>query len=176
MVRAPTHRITRFTVMATLQAARAKRLGLPEDSALSWGLNRAIFYAAAKRGFRGAAGPSRPGEPSGRPEVPSARAEEKSAYVLGDEMAYRDPASHELRFTIGGETQTPEDFRNQVAVRFGSERAFQRAWTEAAQVVNGFDEETLRSGHRFYSDVYKPRRDELVEKWTEEFTRPPASA
>jgi hypothetical protein len=46
-------KIGRFQVMAILQAARAEALGLPEDSAYSWGLNRAIFYAAAKRGFRG---------------------------------------------------------------------------------------------------------------------------
>jgi len=38
--------------MAVLQAARANVLGLPEDSAYSWGLDRAIFYAAAKRGFK----------------------------------------------------------------------------------------------------------------------------
>ena len=38
--------------MATLQAARAKELGLPIMAAKSWGLNRAIFYAAAKRGFK----------------------------------------------------------------------------------------------------------------------------
>ena len=45
-------RIGRFQVMATLQAARAFTLGLPLESAKSFGLNRAIFYAAAKRGFR----------------------------------------------------------------------------------------------------------------------------
>jgi hypothetical protein len=46
-------KVTRFVVMAMLQAARAESLGLPRDSAYSWGLNRAIFYAAAKSGFRG---------------------------------------------------------------------------------------------------------------------------
>jgi hypothetical protein len=39
--------VGRFQVMATLQAARAKTLGLPMGSAKSWGLNRAIYYAAA---------------------------------------------------------------------------------------------------------------------------------
>jgi hypothetical protein len=39
--------------MAILQACRAEVLGLDHDSALSWGPNRAIFYAAAKRGLRG---------------------------------------------------------------------------------------------------------------------------
>lgn len=168
MIRAPTQRITRFTVMAMLQAARARRLGLPERSALSWGLNRAIFYAAAKKGFRGVAGPPRAGEPS-------PRIEEKSSYVLGDELAYRDPESSDLLFTIGGETQTEEAFRKQVAVRFGGERDFRRAWNEALALVGGFDDGVLMSGHRFYSAVYKPRRDELVEKWTDEFGAPSAS-
>src|SRR2546428_13099724 len=45
--------INRFCVMATLQAARAYLLGLRMDEAYSWGLNRSIFYAAAKRGFKG---------------------------------------------------------------------------------------------------------------------------
>lgn len=45
--------VGRFQVMATLQAARAFVLGMAIDSARSFGLNRAIFYAAAKRGFKG---------------------------------------------------------------------------------------------------------------------------
>jgi hypothetical protein len=42
--------VGRFQVMALLQAVRAKALGYPLDEAESFGLNRAIFYAAAKRG------------------------------------------------------------------------------------------------------------------------------
>jgi len=42
--------VGRFQVIATLQAARAFVLGFPIESAKSWGLNRAIFYAAAKKG------------------------------------------------------------------------------------------------------------------------------
>jgi hypothetical protein len=38
--------------MATLQAARAYVLGYSLEEAKSFGLNRAIFYAAAKRGFK----------------------------------------------------------------------------------------------------------------------------
>jgi len=45
----------RFQVMATLQAARAFLLGLILELAKSWGLNRVIFCAAAKRGFNAAA-------------------------------------------------------------------------------------------------------------------------
>lgn len=168
-------RINRFTVMATLQAARARRLGLSEESALSWGLNRAIFYAAAKRGFGGAARTAPTGEaPIG--EVARPAEPEKELYTLGSDQAYRDPKAPGLLFTIGGETQTPESFRRQVAARFGDPRNFDRAWKEAMKIVGEFAEETLRSGREFYSAVYKPRRDTLVAKWSEEFLgRPPAS-
>ena len=43
--------VGRFQVMATLQAARGHVLGYRLDEAQSLGLDRAIFYAAAKRGF-----------------------------------------------------------------------------------------------------------------------------
>ncbi len=159
-------RITRFTVMATLQAARVHKLGLSEPSAFSWGLNRAIFYAAAKRGFGGMA-QAPAGSPPGTP--PGAAKGAENLYSIGEDQAYRDPNATELLFTIGGETQTEEAFRRQVAARFGSEANFRRAWREAAETVEAFDEPTLRSGRLFYSEVYKPRRDELVAKWSKEF-------
>lgn len=162
-------RIGRFAVMATLQAARAKRLGLPDESAFSWGLNRAIFYAAAKRGFRSGQGERGPHE-----ALPEAKQE--ATYYLGDEMAYRDPASSEPRFTIGGETQTKADFDRQVAARFGTDRNFRSAWREAQEIIAGFDEETLGSRSQFFSQVYKPRRDELATQWTEKYIIAPAPA
>ena len=161
MARVPVRRITRFTVMATLQAARALRLGLSEDSAYSWGLNRAIFYAAAKRGFGGGKASPPTGEPG------TSAPPEKNLYSLGNDEAYRDPSAPGLLFTIGGETQTPEEFRKQVAARFGDPRNFEEAWGEATRIVGGFDEATLRSGREFYSTVYKPRRDTLVAQWSE---------
>lgn len=162
----PPRRITRFTVMATLQAARAKRLGLSEGSALSWGLNRAIFYAAAKRGFRAGGGHPSEGDTRAPPE-------ESTTYHLGDELAYRDPGAPGLYFTIGGETQTEEEFRRQVAARFGGEKQFRRAWKEALDIVGEFDRTTLESGRQFYATVYRPRRDDLVARWTEEFIGAP---
>lgn len=163
--------MTRFVVMAMLQAARAKRLGLEEGSSFSWGLNRSIFYAAAKRGFRGAAGVPREGEAPG--EAP-ARRELESTYFLGDEMAYRDAKRPGLYFTIGGTTQTEEDFRRQIAERFGGEKNFRSAWTEALELVDRFPEDVLKSGHQFYATVYKPRRDALVAEWSERYGAGPA--
>ena len=160
-------RVTRFVVMAVLQAARAESLGLPHDSALSWGLNRAIFYAAAKRGFQQGAPKSgaEPGKPEERtsPEV----------FRLGEDEAFRDPASKVPLFTIGGEVQTAERFERQVASRFGTPQNFRAAWEEAVRIIGGFDRATLGSPQGFYSQVYKPRRDELSDRWTQEYSPEP---
>jgi hypothetical protein len=160
-------RVTRFVVMAVLQAVRAQSLGLPHNSALSWGLNRAIFYAAAKRGFREA--PKEGGEPPGKPA--GAPAIEK--YRLGEDEAYRDLTAKELTFTIGGEAQTTERFEKQVASRFGTKENFKAAWEEASRIVGHFDRAVLESPQRFYGEVYKPRRDELSDAWTQKYSPAP---
>ena len=154
--------------MAILQAARATALGLPEDSAYSWGLNRSIFYAAAKRGFKGK--PSI-GGPRGKLSKEKELAGQPEEYFLGDEKAYLDEKStkKEPIFEIGGEAQTPEDFGKQIVSRFGSETNFRRAWNEALKIVKSYDDNTLKSQHEFYEMVYKPRRDDLSKEWNELF-------
>ncbi len=151
--------VKRFQVMALLQAARAYVLGLSLESAYSWGLNRAIFIAAAKRGFKGGSG----GGKGTRMGTKTSKA--AGTYYLGDDMAFKDVKGGVLRFTIGGEVQTKEDFDRQVKSRFGE--AFRPAWKEALAYVKGFDREVLLSSNRFFGEVYRPRRDELAEKWTE---------
>jgi hypothetical protein len=155
--------------MAVLQAARAESLGLPHDSALSWGLNRAIFLAAAKRGFK--EGAPKPGEEPEKPADTTAR----GVYRLGDDEAYLNPKAKVLTFSIGGQDQTASDFERQVVVRFGTKGNFGAAWSEARRIVGGFDRETLESRRRFYDEVYRPRRDELSDRWTQEFSPPPKS-
>ena len=162
-------RINRFTVMAMLQAARARYLGLPEESAYSWGLNRAIWYAAAKRGFSGGGGGG------AGPGGGEAKAKSKDVFYLGHDFAYRDLSSPKVLFTLGGKTQTEAEFRDKIASRFGGARNFQRAWKEATSIVSEAGEGLLTSGETFYSLVYKPRRDDLVAKWTAEFAPPPPS-
>jgi hypothetical protein len=160
-------RVTRFVVMAVLQAARAKLLGLSEASAFSWGLNRAIFIAAAKQGFRGGGateGPSAEGAKA--PPMPE-------IYRLGDDEAYRDPKSKELVFTIGDKDQTVAEFERAVVVRFGTKENFRAAWDEALRTVGKYDRATLESRERFYAEVYKPRRDELSDRWTQDYSPPP---
>lgn len=151
--------------MATLQAARAFELGLPLKSAKSWGLNRAIFYAAAKRGFKGsprsgsgAAGPHKAATPLGE-------------YYLGDEKAYTQPGSKDLYFEIGGKAQTEKDFEKQIESRFGGK--FGDAWDDALDYVRQFDPDTLKSGEGFFASVYRPKRDEFAARWTTEAASAP---
>ncbi len=156
--------------MSILQAARAEALGLPHDSALSWGLNRAIFYAAAKRGFKGALGVGREGERK-RKALPIKEA--AKTFHLGDELAFvgteqkKEGKEDLLYFSIGDKLQTPRDFERQIVSRFGSKSAFQKAWDEALDIIRSYDRKTLESQREFYEQVYKPRRDTLAKKWTE---------
>jgi len=143
--------------MALLQAARAKELGLSDSRAKSWGLNRAIFYAAAKRGFKTRAGPHGKG---GRKSVEK----RKETFLLGDEMAYTSKKGARTYFIIGGTPQTEADFERQITARFGTH--FNRAWKEALRIVNEYPDDVLRSQNRFFNEVYRPRRDELALKWT----------
>jgi len=145
--------------MTLLQAARAYVLGLPLESANSWGLNRAIFIAAAKRGFKGGSGGGTGKEP-GRKSSKAAR-----EYHLGDDVAFKVEKDGVLLFTIGGKVQTNEAFERQVKARFGG--TFRLAWKEALAYVKAFDRDTLLSSQQFYREVYRPRRDELAARWTE---------
>ncbi len=162
--------VGRFQVMATLQAARAYALGLPLDSAKSFGLNRAIFYAAAKRGFK-ARPPAKPPEKlviekkAVPPEKLKKFRETFRIFHLGDEMAYAVELDGKPYFVIGNEIQTPEDFARQIESRFAGH--FDEAWKEALELVKSYDKGVLMSQRYFYETVYKPRRDELARKWTE---------
>lgn len=159
--------VGRFQVMALLQAARAHLLGLPVESAYSWGLNRAIFYAAAKKGFKKAIPPPRLEEIfpyRGKEEIERMR-KTFGVYHLGDEMAYSVEVDGKLLFTIGKEIQDEKAFRKQIASRFGE--LFPKAWEEALSICRQYDKGVLLSQRYFYETVYKPRRDELAKKWTE---------
>jgi hypothetical protein len=149
--------VGRFQVMSLLQSARAYVLGLPLESAYSWGLNRAIFIAAAKRGFKGGSSSGKGGEGKGS-------SKREGTYSLGDDMAFKTEQDGVLLFTIGGKVQTKEEFDKRVKARFG--KGFQAAWREALAYVRGFDKDVLLSTDDFFRTVYRPVRDELAEKWT----------
>ena len=143
--------------MSLLQAARANVLCLPLESAYSWGLNRATFIAAARRGFKGGSG-------SGSAEA-SSGPKPKNSYFLGDDMAYRTTKDGILLFTFGGKVQTRDEFDKRVRARFG--KNFPAAWKEALAYVRGFDNSVLLSAGDFFNIVYKPVRDEWADRWTE---------
>ena len=153
----PAMAVGRFQVMTLLQAARAHILGLPLESAYSWGLNRAIFIAAAKKGFKGGGSGSGGVGGAGAPK-------RKDTYFLGDDMAYKVEEGGTLLFTIGGNVQTKEEFDKRVKARFG--KTFPAAWKEALTYVKSFDKSVLLSTDEFFRTVYKPVRDELSEKWS----------
>lgn len=151
--------VNRFCVMATLQAARAHLLGLSLEEAYSCGLNKAIFFAAAKRGFEG--GGQRTGEFGAARERDER--ERPDVFMLGDDKAFKELKEGKMQFTIGGKPQTQEDFQRQIVSRFGER--FDEAWKEATRIVQKEERGVVLSQSRFYSEVYRPRRDSLVEKW-----------
>lgn len=157
--------IGRFQVMALLQAARANVLGYSLDEAESFGLNRAIFYAAAKRGFKDGTGAKHPGERRVLRETPLRRTSKPIQQdTLGDEIAYYVEIDGKKRYVMGEEILEPDDFGRQVEQRFG--QAFPKAWEQALQIIEQTDKATLGSQRRFYEEVYKSRRDELVTTWS----------
>jgi hypothetical protein len=143
--------------MSVLQAAHAYTLGLPLESAYSWGLNRATFIAAAKRGFKGGSGSTGP--------KGSGSSKKEDTYFLGDDMAFKTEKGGKLLFTFGGKVQTKEEFDKRVKERFGD--TFPDAWQEALSYVKGFDKSVLLSADEFFGTVYRPVRDQLAEKWTD---------
>lgn len=148
---------SRFIVMAMLQAARAEFLGLPVDKALSFGLNRAIWYAAAKHGF---APSHRLAQNAGQYHHVVAEAKNLEVVPVGNERALVDKRTG--YFTIGGKDQTPAAFQNQIASRV---RDFNMAWSEAHKLVSSFPDEVLLSREAFYKKIYEPNRDILAAKW-----------
>ncbi len=166
--------VGRFQVMATLQAARAYVLGLPIESAKSWGLNRAIFYAAAKKGFFKGKIIDRKITPSRfkkeiEKEFKKEIAETFEIMHLGDEMAYSVKLKGRVYFIIGNEIQKETDFEKQIESRF--EGNFKKAWQEAVKICKSYDKGVLLSQKYFYETVYKPRRDELAKKWSQLTTK-----
>jgi hypothetical protein len=155
-------KITRFQVMATLQAARARYFGLDSDEAKSWGLNRALFYAAAKN--RWAEAKAIGAKHPVIPEFEAARQHHELEYQLGGEKAFvcRGPRIG-LRFRFGQKTQLPRDFDHQIKNRFEN---WDEAWAEAVAIIKSADPIDLQSQSRFFNRIYKPRRDLLAAKWS----------
>ncbi len=161
--------VGRFQVMATLQAARAYVLGMPVTSAKSFGLQRAIFYAAAKRGFKGKGkvGPPKKLVMKDQEITSTKLTKIRKSFTMttvGDEAAYSVEIDGKKMFVIGNEIKTKDDFKRQIEQRFGT--YFRDAWKEAIAICKKYDKGVLLSQRYFYETVYKPRRDDLAKKWT----------
>lgn len=160
--------IGRFQVMAVLQAARAYILGFPLDSAKSFGLNRAIFYAAAKKGFFREKKIDKKTALSKIKETVEKELKEEISKTfeittVGDEMAYSVKIKGKAYFLIGNKIQMPSDFDKQIASKFG--KHFEKVWKEALEICRSYDKGVLLSQRYFFEAVYKVRRDILAEKW-----------
>lgn len=145
----------RFQVMALLQAARYYLLTGDRERAFSFGLNRAIFYAWAKRRGVPAA--------ASKPRVPAqevATDVEKGIVYVGDEQAYVSASGW---FAMGGVEQRPEDFDREVVKKIEAEVPFEEAWRLALEYVGSFGKRVLLSQREFYEKVYLPVRDSFPE-------------
>lgn len=153
-----TPRLGRFQVMALLQAARCFLLTKDIAKSKSFGLNRAIFYAWAKR--RGV----EVRRPPGRREAVKPREkpveEEKNIFYLGNEAAY---LSDDGWLTIGNTKQTPQDYENQIARRISGVIPYEEAWRRVLEYLEKFPQEVLLDQQKFFNQVYKPVRDSFIE-------------
>jgi len=141
----------RFQVMGLLQAARYYLITGDLEKAKSFGLNRAVFYAWAKRYARDRL---RYQKKFGSETV--AYAGERRMEKLGDEVAYTSPNGW---FMIGDTEQTPRDYDRQIARRIEATVGYDKAWLAAIEYLKGFPKATLLEQRRFYNEAYKPVRD-----------------
>ncbi len=150
-------KLGRFQVMGLLQAARYYVLRGDIKKAKSFGLNRAIFYAWAKR-TGGRVGRQAARE---RPaELPSKTPKERLEERIGNEVAY---LSKEGFFAIGDQVQRPEDYDRQIAARISSVMPYDLAWEVALRYISKFPREVLLDQRSFFEKVYKPVRDKFIE-------------
>ena len=140
--------------MGLLQAARYYLIKGDIEKAKSFGLNRAIFYAWAKRYARDRLTRGGPRSEAGR-----ARPSEVKAEQIGNETAY---LSDNGWFIIGGTEQSPRDYDLQIARRIeAASIPYSEAWKAAIKYLEGFSWDVLLDQQRFYKEAYLPVRDKF---------------
>lgn len=148
----------RFQVMALLQAARYYLLKRQLNKAMSFGLNRAIFYAWAKY--------HKVRQKEKRIVVDKERVEkEYQIESLGDEQAF---LSSNGMFMIGGKEQSPEEYKRQIIKKISLALPYEVAWDTALNYLKGFPRSILLSQKEFYEKIYLPVRD-TFEKVIQEY-------
>jgi len=142
----------RFQVMGLLQAARYYLVAGNLERAKSFGLNRAVFYAWAKRYSRDKLIQPREGTGAFAKHVDDRKIEQ-----IGDEAAYVSPKGW---FIIGNVEQKPSDYDRQIAKRVETNAIpYDDAWITAIEYLKGFPRTTLLDQQRFYKEIYSPVRD-----------------
>ena len=150
----PRKKLGRFQVMGLLQAARYYLIKGDIERAKSFGLNRAIFYAWAKRYARDRL--TRIGRRF-KAEVAKTQTAELRAEQIGDETAYLSPRGW---FIIGEAEQLPKDYDQQIARRIEAAAIrYEDAWKTAISYLKSFSRDALVDQQKFYREVYKPVRD-----------------
>ena len=153
-------KLGRFQVMALLQAARYYRLTGDKEKAFSWGLNRAIFYAWAKRYGKYALYRSSRQKMATNHGIRKTKEGEKVLVYVGNEGVYVGPNGW---FIIGDKEQKPDDFIREITRRIEDVIPFEEAWRIALDYVRKFDKRILLDQEKFYNIVYKPVRDNFPE-------------
>lgn len=151
-------KIGRFQVMALLQAARYYLLMKDFEKALSFGLNRAIFYAWAKRTLKTRASRIKRQKTVQETLEEDKKISEEKTFFLGNEGAY---LSENGWFKIGDQEQRPSDFEREVIDKIADVMPFEEAWKIAVDYLKRFDKETLLDQRKFFEEVYKPVRDKF---------------
>ncbi len=156
-----TKKLGRFQVMGLLQAARYYLLMGDLEKAKSFGLNRAIFYAWAKRHAREAAFRRALKTRRTVSKREAAKKEKEKVVQVGDEVAFVSAGGW---FKIGEQEQRPEDYDRQIAQRIDGVIPYKEAWQAALEYLGGFDREILLNQQKFFKQVYEPVRDKFIEK------------
>jgi len=147
-------KLGRFQVMGLLQAARYYLIKGDIERAKSFGLNRAIFYAWAKRYARDrlTRGGRRFKAEAGKTQTVELRTEQ-----VGNETAYLSPRGW---FIIGETEQSARDYDQQIAKRIEAAAVpYEDAWETAISYLKSFSRDALIDQQKFYREVYRPVRD-----------------
>ncbi|MEM4576480.1 MAG: hypothetical protein QW701_03320 [Candidatus Nezhaarchaeales archaeon] len=148
--------IGRFQVMGLLQAARYYLITGDLEKAKSFGLNRAIFYAWAKKHARDAISKKVTKITGSTGKSTS----EGRTVQIGDETAFLSDGGW---FIIGGQEQKPDDYDRQIAQHIERVVPYEKAWQAALEYLKSFKKETLLDQQKFFKEVYEPIRDRFLE-------------
>jgi len=144
--------------MAILQAARYYLLTGDIEKAKSFGLNRAIFYAWAKKYGKYRPPPERKIEPG--KEVIKVKEDDKEIVYVGNEGAY---ISERGWFIIGEKEQLPQDYDRQIISRINSIMPYEEVWRKVIEYLKKFPKSYLLDQQKFYEKIYKPIRDQFLD-------------